>query len=100
MEEGDSAFYLISQRLIQEYPTPESLVGVTKEFNNVPLQDIINHLATFFNRKMVIMDDELKKEEFTLPFDDAELPMVISILEEHGLRVVQNNGTIEIYNEN
>ncbi len=97
MEEGDSAFYLISQRLIKEYPTPESLSGVTKEFNDVPLQEIVNHLADFFNREMVIMDEELKQEGFIISFDDAELPLVISILKEHGLRVEQNNGIIEIY---
>lgn len=100
MEEGDSAFYLISQRLIQEYPTPESLAGVTKEFNDVPLEDIIEHLAAFFNRKMVIMDEELKKEGFIITFDDAELPLVIAILQENGLKVVQNNGVIEIYEGN
>jgi len=97
MEEGDSAFYLISQQLIKEYPTPKSLKGITIEFENTPLKDIVSHLSKFFKRNMVIKDEALKEEPFNLPLKDAEFPEVIKLLKSNQLRIENNNGTIEIY---
>lgn len=100
MEEGDSAFYLISQQLIKEYPTPKSLKGITIEFENTPLKDIVSHLSKFFQREMIIKDEEIKEETYTMAFKDEELPFILGVMKGVGLRIVNNNGIIEIYGSN
>ncbi|GAB5418921.1 MAG: FecR domain-containing protein [Crocinitomicaceae bacterium] len=98
MEEGDSAFYLISQRLIQEYPTNEALEGISKKFVNTRLEDVASHLSEFFDREIIIKESELKETRFTGTFTDAELPDVLMILKAVlDIKVISTNNKIEIY---
>lgn len=98
MEEGDSAFYLISQRLIKEYPTRESLSGITQTFDGASFSEIVSHLSEFFNVHMSIMDESLKTVRLKVSFDDAGLAEVIMILEAiMDIRTVRSTGKIEFY---
>ncbi len=98
MEEGDSAFYLISQRLIQEYPTKEALDGISKRFENARLDDIATHLSQFFGREIIVKDATVKEMRFTGTFTDAELPDVLMVLKAvMEIKVITTNNKIEIY---
>ncbi|MCR9173938.1 MAG: FecR domain-containing protein [bacterium] len=97
MEEGDSAFYLISQQLILEYPDKEVLDGIIYKFTDVPLQEIVRNLSAHFKRNIVIMDEGLKKKTFTVEFKGQDLPEAIKLLELSDLRFVIKNDKIEIY---
>jgi ferric-dicitrate binding protein FerR (iron transport regulator) len=101
MEEGDSAFYLISQRLIKEYPTPESLKGITISFDGTTLEQVAAHLSAFFKVKLVVVDDAIKKTLVTVNFYDDELPEVLSVLEVIAdVKAKRVNNKIEIYEAN
>lgn len=98
MEEGDSAFYLISDKLIKEYPTREALDGITQIFEGATLQQVVDHLSKFFKVEIVIVDEAIKEKEISIGFDDRELPEVLTILELIlDVKVKRVNDKIEIY---
>lgn len=97
MEKGDSAFYLISEQLIKEYPTKESLKGIVIRFSDVPLKDIVLYLSNYFKRDMIIMNEKLKEKKFFIEFNGQELPEALMLLELNDLRIVKKNNKIEIY---
>lgn len=98
MEEGDSAFYLISQRLIKEYPTKEALDGISQKFINAKFEDVTKHLSQFFKTDIVIKDEALRGIRIKVTFKDHELPEAMMILEAMlDIEVVRANNKIEIY---
>lgn len=98
MEEGDSAFYLISDQLIKEFPTKEALDGITQVFEGATLQQVVDHLSKFFGVEIVIVDEAIKNKEIHIGFEDRELPEVLSILELIiDIKVRRVNNKIEIY---
>ncbi|XOV67936.1 MAG: FecR family protein [Fluviicola sp.] len=100
MEEGDSAFYLISQRLIQEYPTEIAKDNLTIGFDEQELRHIVKVIANYFDESIVIKDEDIKKRLVTISFSNAPLVVVLDRLEMAAeIKAVRKNNQIEIYDE-
>lgn len=100
MEEGDSAFYLISQRLIQEYPTEEAKDNLTIGFDDQELQHIVKVISNYFDESIVIKDEEIKTDSVTISFTNAPLEIVLTVLEDVAeVRAVRKPNQIEIYDK-
>lgn len=100
MEEGDSAFYLISRRLIQEYPTKIERDNLTIGFDDQQLQHVVKIISNYFNEPIVIKDDNIKTRLVTISFRNAPFAFTLSHLADVAeVRVKRNNNQIEIYDE-
>jgi transmembrane sensor len=100
LEEGDSAFYLVSQRLIKEYEEPSAREDVVFEFDGTSLSEVMDILSEFFKREIVITNPALEDCELSVTFKNEKLPTILDIISELlDIEIVQNNKTIEIHGE-
>lgn len=100
LEEGDSAFYLISERLIKEYETPTAREDVVFEFDGTSLSEVMDVLGKFFKRKIVITNAELNECPLSVTFKNESLPTILDIISELlDITIIQNKKTIEIHGE-
>lgn len=100
LEKGDSAFYLISQKVIKEYGTPTARKDVVFEFDGTTLSEVTEVLSAFFKRKIEIKNPALAKCTVSVTFKNEELATILDIISElMDINIVQNKETIEIYGE-
>lgn len=100
LEKGDSAFYLVSRKVIHEYGTPRARKDVVFEFDGTNLQEVTEILGGFFKRKIEIKNPSLASCTLSVTFKNEELATILDIIAELlDLRIVQNQNTIEIYGE-
>lgn len=100
LEEGDSAFYLVSQRLIKEYETPSAREDVVFEFDGTNLSEVMEILSTFFKREIVITNPKLEDCPVSVTFKNEQLPTILDIISELlDITIIQNKKTIEIHGE-
>ena len=100
LEKGDSAFYLISQKVIKEYGTPTARQDVVFEFDGTTLSEVTEILSAFFKRKIEIKNPALEKCTVSVTFKNEELATILDIISELiDINIVQNKKTIEIYGE-
>lgn len=100
LEEGDSAFYLISERLIKEYETPSAREDVVFEFDGTSLSEVMDILGKFFKRKIIIVNPDLQDCPVSVTFKNEKLPTILDIISKLlDITISQNNKTIEIHGE-
>lgn len=100
LEQGDSAFYLISQTLIKEYETPSAREDVVFEFDGTSLSEVTVILSEFFKREIVITNAALKDCPVSVTFKNEKLPTILDIISELlDIKIIQNKKTIEIHGE-
>jgi ferric-dicitrate binding protein FerR (iron transport regulator) len=100
LEKGDSAFYLISQKVIKEYGTPTAREDVVFEFDGTSLSEVTNVLSAFFKREIVIKNPELVNCSVSVTFKNEELATILDIISELlDINIIQNKTTIEIHGE-
>lgn len=99
MEAGDSAFYVISEQLIDSYKTQDDRKDVVFNFEETSLKDVVQVLEEFFNRKIVIVSDSVKECLVTVSFDQnnslAEILDIIALTLD--LEIISKSNKIEIY---
>ncbi len=100
LEKGDSAFYLISKKVIKEYGTPTAREDVVFEFDGTSLSEVTNVLSAFFKREIIIKNPELANCSVSVTFKNEELATILDIISELlDINIIQNNKTIEIHGE-
>lgn len=100
LEKGDSAFYLVSQKVIKKYETSIARKNVVFEFDGTSLSEVTNILSAFFKREIVIKNPAIKECTVSVTFKNEELATILDIISElMDINIVQNQKTIEIYGE-
>lgn len=100
LAEGDSAYYVISDQLMERYKKPKQRLDKVFEFDGVTLEQILHDIGEFFGRKIVIKDNEMKNCRLTLTFKDETLAEIFEIIKlTIDIEIVHNNQTIEVYGE-
>ncbi len=100
LEKGDSAFYLVSQKVIKEYGKPKSRKNVVFEFDGTSLSEVAKILSAFFKREIVIKNPVLATCPVSVTFKNEELATILDIISELlDINIIQNKKTIEIYGE-
>jgi transmembrane sensor len=100
LEKGDSAFYLVSQKVIKEYGPPTTRKDTVFEFDGTSLSEVTQLLSAFFKREIVIKNPALASCPVSVTFKNEELATILDIISELlDIRIVQNQKTIEIYGE-
>lgn len=100
LTEGDSAFYVISEQLIDRYAIPEARADKVFVFDGTSLEEVAHVLSDFFNRKIVIMDESISNCELSVTFKNEDLPTILDIIRElMDVKIIQNNEIIGIYGE-
>ncbi|MDX2361476.1 MAG: FecR domain-containing protein [Crocinitomicaceae bacterium] len=97
---GDSAFYLISQQLVSRFKVPSSHQDKVFQFNGTKLHEVAIILGDYFDRKIVVMDDEIKDCLVTVTFKNESLATILDIVKELlDIKIVRNEDIIGIYGE-
>ena len=100
LEAGDSAFYLVSQKVIKKYGKPKARKDVVFEFDGTSLSEVAKILSAFFKREIVIKNPALATCPVSVTFKNEELATILDIISELlDINIVQNKKTIEIYGE-
>ena len=100
LEEGDSAFYLVSQQVIKEYAAPTAREDVVFEFDGTSLSEVTEILSAFFKRDIEIKNPALETCPVSVTFKNEALATILEIIAELlDINIVQNKKTIEIYGE-
>lgn len=100
LEKGESAFYLVSQKVIKQYGAPTSRKDVVFEFDGTPLSEVTKILSAFFKREIIIKNPALKECTVSVTFKNEELATILDIISElMDINIVRNQKTIEIYGE-
>ncbi|NQX99037.1 MAG: FecR family protein, partial [Flavobacteriales bacterium] len=95
---GDSAFYLISKQLLARYQQPKSRKKKVFKFDETPLSEVVTILGAFYERNIVVMDQEIVNCKVSVTFKDEELATILDIIKELlNVKVVQNKDIIGIY---
>ena len=98
MEAGDSAFYVISEQLIQSYKTEDDRKDVVFDFDETSLKDVVHVLEKFFNRKIEIVSESVKECPVTVSFKNNSLAEILDIIAMTlDLEIVSKSNKIEIY---
>lgn len=100
VSEGDSAFYVISKDLIDRYKTPLSRQDKVFKFNGTKLSEVVVVLSQFYDRKIVIMDDEIANCTVSVTFRNESLANILDIISELlDIKVIRNKEIIGLYGE-
>ena len=100
MVEGDSAFYVISDQIMERYDSPEARQDKIFEFDGTNLEEVASILGKFFNRKIVVMDDAIAKCPVSVTFRNENLATILDIIRELlDVKIVRNKDIIGIYGE-
>ncbi|NVK64125.1 MAG: FecR domain-containing protein [Flavobacteriales bacterium] len=100
LEKGDSAFYLVSQKVIKKYAEPSAREDVVFEFDGTSLAEATEILGAFFKRKIEIKNPALAECTVSVTFKNESLATILDIIAELlDINIVQNKKTIEIYGE-
>ena len=100
MEAGDSAFYVISEQLIQAYAAPEARKDVIFNFDGTTLSEVATILNSFFSKNIVIVTEELKTCKITIVFKNKSLAEILEYIKlTLDLNMVYKPSKIEIYGE-
>ena len=100
LAKGDSAYYVISQELIERYKTPKDRLDKVFEFDGTSLSQVMYQIGEFFERDIVIKDDMIKGCKVNIDFKDETLPMIFDILQTIvEFEIVYNNEIIELYGD-
>jgi len=100
LEKGDSAFYLISQRLIKKYETPSARKDVVFEFDGTSLSEVMDILSKFFKREIVITNPAINDCPVSVTFKNEKLPTILDIISQLlDITIIQNKKTIEVHGE-
>ncbi len=97
---GDSAFYVISERLIDEYPTAKERKDTIFHFDGTSLKEVAMVLEKFFDRPIIIMNPEIEACPLTVRFKNKSLAEILDVIEIMlDLKIVSSPSKIEIYGE-
>lgn len=100
LAKGDSAYYVISEELIERYKTPKDRLDKIFAFEGTSLSQVMQQIGEFFERDIVIKDDIIKGCKVSIAFKDETLPMIFDILQAIvEFEIVYNNETIELYGD-
>lgn len=100
MEAGDSAFYVISEQLIEAYATPEARKDVIFNFDGTTLAEVATILNSFFSKNIQIMSEELKACKITIVFKNKSLAEILEYIKlTLDLNIIYKPSKIEIYGE-
>lgn len=100
LEKGDSAFYLVSRKVIKEYRKPSAREDVVFEFDGTSLSEVAEILGAFFKRKIIIKNPALNECTVSVTFKNEELATILNIISELlDITISQNKQTIEINGE-
>ncbi len=100
LEKGDSAFYLVSQKVIKEYAEPSAREDIVFEFDGTSLSEATEILSAFFKRKIEIKNPALGECTVSVTFKNESLATILDIISELlDITIIQNKKTIEIYGE-
>lgn len=98
LEKGDSAFYLISEQLLKEYPTKEKRKDTIFDFDGTSLKEVVLVLEKFFGRPIEIKTEAIKDCPLTIEFKNKTLAEILDILEiMFDLEIIRKPSKIEIY---
>lgn len=101
LEEGDSAFYLVSQQVIKEYAAPTAREDVVFEFDGTSLSEVTEILSAFFKREIEIKNPLIETCPVSVTFKNEALATILEIIAELlDINIIQNKKTIEIYGKN
>ncbi|GEM_PF-1056841 len=100
MVEGDSAFYLISDRVMERYESKEVRQDKVFVFDGTNLEEVASILGKFFKRKIVVMDESIAECPVSVTFKNEDLPTILDIIRELlDVKIVRNKDIIGIYGE-
>ncbi len=100
LAKGDSAYYVISEELIERYKTPKERLDQVFVFDGTSLSQVMQQIGEFFERDIVIKDDVIKGCKVNIEFKDETLPMIFDILQAIvEFEIVYNNEIIELYGD-
>ncbi|MFT6244550.1 MAG: ferric-dicitrate binding protein FerR (iron transport regulator) [Salibacteraceae bacterium] len=100
LAKGDSAYYVISEKLIERYKTPKDRLDKIFVFDGTSLSQVMQQIGEFFERDIVIKDDVIKGCKVNIEFKDETLPMIFDILQTIvEFEIVYNNEIIELYGD-
>jgi transmembrane sensor len=100
LAKGDSAYYVISEKLIERYKTPKDRLDKIFVFDGTSLSQVMQQIGEFFERDIVIKDDVIKGCKVNIKFKDETLPMIFDILQAIvEFEIVYNNEIIELYGD-
>lgn len=100
MEEGDSAFYVISEKFMEMYGTEEARQDTIFNFEKTKLHEVVEILKKSYKKEIVIMNDEIRDCELTVTFKNKSLAEVLDIIELIlDVNTVRKPSKIEIYGE-
>lgn len=82
IEAGDSAYYVISQKIIEHYPTSTSKKDHVFKFEETPLKDVAFILGEYFHKTIEVVNPELHSCKVNVTFKNEDLGTILGILEE------------------
>ncbi len=101
VQQGDSAFYLVSRDIIKRFAKPDDRKDKVFVFTGTTLKDAAEILGTFFNRKIVVMDDAIANCKLSVTFKNEDLATILDVIKELlNVKIIQNDEIIGIYGEN
>lgn len=98
MEEGDSAFYLVKNKVIQQYKKERARKNKVFEFDGTKLSEVTSILSEFYQQDIVIKNQEIEDCPVSVTFKNEELATILDIIKELlDIEVVKTKNAIEIY---
>lgn len=100
VSEGDSAFYVISDKMISRYKTTKHRQEKVFVFEGTRLKEVASVLSDFFNRKIVVIDESIADCPLSVTFKNEDLATILDVIKELlDVKIVQNKDLIGIYGE-
>lgn len=97
---GDSAYYVISKQLIETYKNKSIRKDKVFEFDGTSLQEVTTVLSEFFDKEIIISNEELKNCPVSVTFKNEELVTILDIITELlDIKMKRNETNIELYGE-
>lgn len=95
---GDSAYYLINKKLIEQYSDQQKRQDKVFQFQGTKLKDVAQTLSDFYNRKIVVVNEEIANCPVTVTFKNESVFTILDILSELlDVQVKRENNQINIY---
>lgn len=100
VSEGDSAFYVISDKIFSRYKTSKHRQENVFVFEGTRLKEVASVLSNFFNRKIVVIDESIADCPLSVTFKNEDLATILDVIKELlDVKIVQNKDLIGIYGE-
>lgn len=95
---GDSAYYLINKKLIEQYSDQQQRQDKVFQFQGTKLKDVAQTLSDFYGRKIVIVDQAIENCPVTVTFKNENVFTILDILSELlDVQIKRENNQIKIY---